>query len=65
MDNMICGIIAGAIFMAFVIGLAASIATIPFSIIVGSVCLMLLIDIYQSSKAGLADKKTTAEGRKG
>jgi len=52
MDNLITGLIALSIFLAFVIGLAVSINALPFSIIVGSVSLLLLIDFVQSIKGG-------------
>ena len=35
MDNLITGFIAVAMFLAFIIGLAVSIKSIPFAIIVG------------------------------
>ncbi len=52
MDNLITGLIALSIFLAFVIGLAVSINALPFSIIVGSVSILLLIDFVQSIKGG-------------
>ncbi len=52
MDNLITGLIALSIFLAFVIGLAVSINALPFSIIVGSVSILLLIDFVQSIKDG-------------
>lgn len=53
MDNIITGIIAVAIFLAFALGLAASIKAIPFAVIVIVVCILLLIDFFQSAKEGL------------
>jgi nitrogen fixation-related uncharacterized protein len=52
MDNLITGLIAVAIFLAFVIGLAVSIGSIPFSIIIGLVSVMMLVDFYESIKEG-------------
>ena len=57
MDNMINGIIAAFLFIAFVAGLAKAIHEIPFIIIVAIVCVMFLVDLFQSSRAGLAEKK--------
>ena len=52
MDNIITGLIAVSIFLAFVIGLANSINALPFTIIVGCVGVMLLVDFVQSVKGG-------------
>ena len=52
MDNLITGLIAVAIFLAFVIGLAVSIGSIPFSIIIGMVSIMILVEFYESVKEG-------------
>ncbi len=57
MDNLITGSIAVAIFLAFTVGLAFSIGTIPFGIIVIFVAFLLLIDFYQSVRAGLKKDK--------
>ena len=48
MDNMISGLIAAAIFIPFVVGLAVSIGAAPFAIIVVIVVAMMLFDFYQS-----------------
>jgi hypothetical protein len=53
MDNLITGIIAVAVFLAFTIGLAVSIGTLPFILIVIFVAALILTDFYQSAKAGL------------
>jgi Flp pilus assembly protein TadB len=53
MDNIITGSIAVAIFLAFVLGLAVSIKELPFALIVIAVCIMLLVDFYQSARKGL------------
>jgi uncharacterized membrane protein len=55
MDNLITGFIAVAMFLAFVLGLAVSIGTIPFAVIVIIVSCMLLVDFYQSAKEGLEE----------
>ena len=55
MDNLITGFIAVSVFLAFTIGLAASIATLPFILIVVFVAGLILTDFYQSAKAGLKD----------
>jgi len=57
MDNLITGIIAVGIFLAFVIGLAVSIGTIPFGIIVALVSVMIVTDFYQSAKEGMQKEK--------
>ncbi len=53
MDNLISGLIAAAIFIPFVGGLAVSIGAVPFAIIVVIVVTMMLIDYYQSARDGL------------
>jgi len=57
MDNLITGLIAVGIFLAFVLGLAVSIGTIPFGIIVVIVSGMIVTDFYQSAKQGLENEK--------
>ena len=57
MDNLITGLIGVGIFLAFVLGLAVSIGTIPFGIIVVIVSGMIVVDFYQSAKQGLEDEK--------
>ena len=56
MDNIITGAIAVSIFLAFVLGLAASISELPFVIIVVAVCLMIVTDFFQSAKEGLQEE---------
>lgn len=56
MDNMITSIISTIVFIAFVAGLAVSIHQWPFSIIVGLVITMLLVDVVQSIKEGINKK---------
>ena len=58
MDNIITGFVAVAIFLAFIIGLAFSIKSIPFAVIVAAVSVMILVDYYQSSKEGLKLEKS-------
>jgi hypothetical protein len=53
MDNLISSFIAVAVFLAFAIGLAISIKSIPFAIIVFLVSTMVLIEFFESAKAGL------------
>jgi len=55
MDNLITGFIAVAVFLSFTIGLAVSIGTLPFMLIVIFVACLILTDFYQSAKAGLKD----------
>ncbi len=57
MDNLISGILAVALFLAFTLGLAQSIGKLPFAIIVVAVCGMVLVDLWQSVKEGMAEKK--------
>jgi len=57
MDNLITGVIAVGIFLAFAGGLAQSIGAFPFIMIVTIVSIMLLVDFYQSAKEGLQKEK--------
>ncbi len=57
MDNLISGLIAAAIFIPFVGGLAVSIGAAPFAIIVVIVVAMFLFDFFQSVRDGLWAKK--------
>lgn len=57
MDNLITGLIGVLIFFAFVIGLAVSIKSLPFALIVLFVSTMVLVDFYQSAKQGLNKEK--------
>jgi len=56
MDNIITSIIGAAIFLAFVFGLAGSINTLPFTIIVTIVASMLLYNIYEEIKDSRKNK---------
>ena len=53
MDNLISSAIAVAVFLAFVIGLAVSIKSIPFALIILAVTIMIGIEFFQSAKEGL------------
>ena len=57
MDNMITGVLSVLVFAAFTIGLAESIGVLPFAIIVVLVLAMVLFDLRQSVKEGLAEEK--------
>jgi hypothetical protein len=57
MDNIITGAIAVGIFLAFVLGLAQSIAELPFVLIVVIVSAMICTDFYQSAKQGLKEER--------
>lgn len=52
LDNLITGIIGATIFLAFTIGLAVSIDKLPFTIIVGIVGVMMVVDLVQSVRDG-------------
>lgn len=52
MDNLISGLLAAIVFIAFVGGLANSIGAPPFIIIVTGVVIMMLVDFVQSVKKG-------------
>lgn len=61
MDNLISSAIAVTVFLAFVIGLAFSIKSIPFALIILAVTIMVGIEFFQSAKEGLkndVNKKT-------
>jgi uncharacterized membrane protein YccF (DUF307 family) len=64
MDNLITGLIAAVIFIAFVAGLAETINTIPFAIIVFAVIAMMLVDLGQSVKQGFREDKKKAAKKK-
>jgi len=53
MDNLITSTIAVAVFLAFIIGLAVSIKSIPFALIVLIVTIMVGIEYFQRAKEGL------------
>lgn len=57
MDLAFSAILGALIFTAFVGGLAESIGTLPFSVIVGGVILMMAIDTYQTIKDQFARQK--------
>ena len=58
MDNLISGLLAAIVFIAFVGGLANSIGAPPFVVIVAGVVILMLIDFVQSARQGLKAKKT-------
>ncbi len=60
MDNLITGLIAVAVFLAFTVGLAVSIGTLPFILIVILVGCLIVTDFYQSAKAGLKNNNGEA-----
>ncbi len=55
MDNLISGLLAVVIFLAFTLGLAESIGEIPFFVIVIFVGAMLVTDFFQSAREGLKE----------
>jgi len=57
MDNLITGLFSVAIFLTFVIGLAVSIGSIPFGIIIAAITIMVLIEFFQSAKEGLQEER--------
>jgi hypothetical protein len=61
MDNMITGVLAALLFIAFVAGLAESIGALPFMLIVGIVSIMLLIDLVQSIRQGFSKSGTQSD----
>lgn len=60
MDNLISGLIAAVVFIAFTAGLAESIGAIPFVFIVAIVIGMMLTDYVQSAKEGLREEREKA-----
>ncbi len=60
MDNLITGLIAVAVFLAFTVGLSVSIGTLPFILIVIFVAGLIITDFYQSVKAGLKNNSGKA-----
>ncbi|MBL4756205.1 MAG: hypothetical protein JKY32_00760 [Rhizobiales bacterium] len=53
MDIVFSTIVGAVIFLTFVIGLAVSIGSLPFAIIVAFVSAMMLYDFYQTSRDAL------------
>jgi len=51
MDSIITGVIGTGIFLLFVGGLAQSIATLPFTIIVVIICCAAVYGLYEDIKA--------------
>ncbi len=57
MDTVLSTIIGAVIFLAFVIGLAVSIGSLPFAIIVAFVSAMMLLDFYQTGRDALKKRQ--------
>ena len=52
LDNRIAGLLGFGVFAAFAVGLAETISTIPFIVIVGAVICMAGYDFYESCIKG-------------
>lgn len=63
MDNLITGILAMAVFVAFTAGLAQSIGQIPFVLIVAIVIAMAGFDFWQSARQGLREEQEKKAGK--
>ncbi len=63
MDNLITGILAIAVFVAFTAGLAQSIGAIPFVFIVAIVIAMAGYDFWQSARHGLREEREQKAGK--
>ena len=63
MDNVITGILAIIVFVAFTLGLAQSIGEVPFVIIVLIVISMVCVDFWQSAREGLREKREQKTGK--
>lgn len=48
-DNLIMGVIGIGLLIAFVVGLAISIGSIPFGVIVAGVLVLALVEFYESA----------------
>lgn len=57
MDIIIATLIGAILFLAFVVGLAVSIGSIPFAIITAIVSAMMLFDFIQSGWAAMKKDK--------
>ena len=62
MDNLIAGVVASALFLAFVLGLANSIGEPPFMIIVAIVSVMMLVDLVQAVRKEFSHKRDAGDG---
>lgn len=51
--NLVCGLIGISLVCAFLIGLAISIGSIPFAIVVAVVLLLAIIEYLESARDGL------------
>ncbi len=63
MDNLITGILAIIVFVAFTLGLAESIGEVPFVIIVLIVISMAGVDLWQSTREGLRGEREQKAGK--
>ena len=63
MDNLITGILAIIVFVAFTLGLAESIGAVPFVIIVLIVISMAGVDLWQSTREGLREEREQKTGQ--
>ena len=63
MDNLISGILAIIVFVAFTLGLASSISETPFVIIVLIVISMAGFDFWQSAREGLRGEREQKAGK--
>ena len=61
MDNLISGVIAAVIFIAFTAGLAESIGAIPFIIIVAIVIILMLAVLVESVREGFREETIKKE----
>ena len=61
MDIVIATSIGAVLFLAFVVGLAVSIGSIPFAVITAIVCAMMLFDFVQSSRASIKKDKVVPQ----
>lgn len=51
--NLVCGVIGIGLLSAFLIGLAVSIGSVAFGIVVAVVLLLAVIEFVESARAGL------------
>ena len=51
--NLVCGLIGISLVSAFLIGLAVSIGSVAFGIVVAVVLLLAAIEFFESARAGL------------
>ena len=63
MDNLITGILAIIVFVAFTLGLAQSIGAVPFELLVLIVISMAGFDFWQSAREGLREEREQKAGK--